>query len=268
MILLAIVLSGGMDDPPLTTSGIQTTFDMANDATGEVVGSASISARFTLTGAQRLRRVGQNGVQKGIFSTYSVNGTLTVTSGVVSYTFDMAGCDAAGNNQMHQGHDPNGPKPGGPVPANDTPAGAQPVAIGSSLQTWTSGASLASEAACTMTDGTEEFDFPLGRTVWFKVTGTGGQTIIDQAGSTFDTVVAVYVSGGSGLVQVACVDDADGSTQGAVTVQTQPGADLPRPVRRRPGRPALRLAGSPVRSPAASSALSTAWDQTRAREPR
>ena len=79
----ATVLSGGMDDPPLTTSGLQTTFDMADDATGDVIGSASISALFTLTGAQRLRRVSQDGVQKGIFSTYSVTGTLTVTSGAV-----------------------------------------------------------------------------------------------------------------------------------------------------------------------------------------
>ena len=36
----APLLSGGMDDPPLTATGIHTTFDMAIDATGEVVGSA------------------------------------------------------------------------------------------------------------------------------------------------------------------------------------------------------------------------------------
>ena len=219
----ATVLSGGMDDPPLTTGGLQTTFDMADDATGDVIGSASISALFTPTGAQRLRRVSQDGVQKGIFSTYSVAGTLTVTSGAVSYTFDMAGCDAAGNDRIDQGHDPNGPKAGGPVPANDTPAGAQPVTVGGHLQMWTNGASLASEAACTMTDGSDVFDFPLGRTVWFNVTGTGGPITVDPARSSFDTVIAVYLSGASGLAQVACVDDADGSTQGAVTFQTQLG---------------------------------------------
>ena len=110
-----------MDDPPLTPTGIHTTFDMAIDATGEVAGSASISATFTLTGAQRFHRVFQNGVQKGIFNDINVAGTLTATSGAATYSFDLAGCIASTMSRMDQIHDPTGPKPGGAVPANEPP---------------------------------------------------------------------------------------------------------------------------------------------------
>ena len=219
------LLSGGMDDPPLTPTGIHTTFDMAIDATGEVVGSASISATFSLTGSQRFHRVFQNGVQKGIFNDLSVVGTLTVTTAATSYHFDMADCVASTMSRMDQIHDPNGPKPGGAVPANDTSAGALPVAPGSHLQMDTRGASLDPETPCLVTDGDEVFEFGWGRTVWFYVNGTGGPLTIDPAGSNFDTVVAVYVRTGDRLEQVACVDDNSniGTPQGRATIDTDLG---------------------------------------------
>ena len=217
------VLSGGMDDPPLTPSGIAATFAMANDATGEVLGSATVSATFTVTGSQRLRLVYQNAAQRGIFDVLSVSGTITVTTEAASYSFDMAGCDAGAQSRMDQIHDPNGPKPGGKAPANDTPAGALAVGAGSQVQMQTGGASLGSEAPCLMTFDGEVFDFPLGRTVWFALQGTGGPITVDTAGSNFDTVVAAYV--GAGLDQVACVDDApiQRTPQGHVTIDTQLG---------------------------------------------
>jgi hypothetical protein len=220
------LISGGMDDPPLTPTGIQTTFDMAIDATGEVVGSASISATFTLTGSQRLRGVLQNGVQQGVFSDLSVVGTITATSGAASYTFDMADCVASTQSRMDLIHDPNGPKPGGTVPANDTSAGALPVAPGSQVQMQTGGASLDPETPCLVTFDDQIFEFGWGRTVWFTLKGTGGPITIDPGGSNFDTVVAAYVSTGAGLEQVACVDDNPSpvSPQGRATIDTQPGA--------------------------------------------
>jgi hypothetical protein len=219
------VLSGGMDDPPLTPTGLHTTFELAIDATGEVVGSASISATFTLTGSQRFHRVFQNGVQKGIFNDLRVAGTLTVTAGSSSYSFDMADCVASTMSRMDQIHDPDGPKPGGPVPANDTSAGALPVALGSHLQMDTRGASLDPETPCLMTDGDEVFEFGWGRTVWFSFNATGGPITVDPAGSNFDTVVAVYVRAGGELQQVACVDDDSniGAPQGRATIDTDLG---------------------------------------------
>ena len=87
----------------------------------------------------------------------------------------------------------------------------------------TGGASLGSEAPCLMTFDGEVFDFPLGRTVWFALQGTGGPITVDTGGSNFDTVVAAYV--GAGLDQVACVDDApiQRTPQGRVTIDTQLG---------------------------------------------
>jgi len=221
----ATVLSGGMDDPPLTPTGINATFDMNDDATGEPVGSATVSATFTVTGTQRLRRVYQNAAQLGVFDFLAVSGTIHVSAGAASYSFDMAGCDAFAQVRLDQVHDPSGPKPGGKAPTNDLPAGATSVAAGSQIQMQTGGASMASEAPCLMTFDGETFDFPLGRTVWFKVQGTGGPITIDPAGSNFDTVVVVYADTEVGLQQIACVDDntALGAAQGRVTIATQTG---------------------------------------------
>ena len=63
------LISGGMDDPPLTPTGIHTTFDMAIDATGEVVGTASISATFTLTGSQRFHACPRTACRRGSSTT-------------------------------------------------------------------------------------------------------------------------------------------------------------------------------------------------------
>ncbi len=221
----APLVAGGMDDPPLTPSGIDATFDMVNPLTDELIGSASVSATFTLTGTQRFRRSLQNIVQKGIFNDLAVSGTITVTTEAATYAFDMASCVASSQSRMDQRHDPNGPKPGGPAPANDTPAGAIAVAAGSQLQQDTGGASLQPEATCLMTFDGEVFEFGWGRTVWFSVRGTGHPITFDPGGSTFDTVVAAYTSSGTGLEQVGCVDDESniGSVQGHLTFDTQLG---------------------------------------------
>jgi len=214
-----------MDDPPLTPSGIQATFDMVNPLTDELIGSASVSATFTLTGSQRFHRVLQNIVQKGIFNDLRVSGTITVTTEAATYAFNMVGCVASSQSRMDQHHDPNGPKPGGPAPANATPAGALAVADGSHLQVNTGGASLQPEATCFVTFQGEVFEFGWGRTVWFSFRGTGHPITFDPGGSTFDTVVAAYASSGSDLEQVGCVDDDSniGSTQGHLTFDTQLG---------------------------------------------
>src|SRR5690242_14732767 len=49
----APVIVGGTDDPPLTSTGFNDSFDVADDATGNVIGSATVNATFTGTGQFR-----------------------------------------------------------------------------------------------------------------------------------------------------------------------------------------------------------------------
>ncbi len=220
----AAAIGGGMDDPDLSSGGIQATFEMRDASTDEGVGSATISATFVGTGAYRARRIYQDSVQKGLYETYTVEGSIQVTTTGPDYTIDMASCDASGQDRMDQVHAPSGPKPSGTPPANDAPARATAVATGTQIQQWTGGAVFDPEAPCIMGEGDDTFEFGFGRTVWFSVQGTGGPITFDPRGSDFDTVVAAYAVT-SGLQQVGCVDDdADIHTaQGPLTFDTQAG---------------------------------------------
>jgi hypothetical protein len=220
----APVLSGGMDDPPLLPTGYHDSFDVAIDETGEIVGSATVDATFTGTGAYRARRIYQDSVQMGIFEDLLVSGRLTVTTSAGNYQFDLSGCQADTQDRLDQAHHPSGPKPGGTAPANDTPTGAMPLAAGSQVQEWTGGAAIDAEAACVMGTGDDAFDFGIGRTVWFSVPGNGGSITVDPGGSDFDTVVAAYAVHGNTLDQVGCVDDdRAGQAQGSVTFDSLTG---------------------------------------------
>jgi hypothetical protein len=221
----APVLVGGMDDPALTPAGMQQTFDVDDDSTGDVVGTATVAATFTGTGAFRARRVYQDAVQMGIFEDLDVAGSLTVATAALTYTFDLAGCQADTQDRLDQSHHPSGPKPASTAPSNDAPAGATQVSIASQIQQWTGGASIDSEAPCVIGEGDDAFDFGLGRTVWFSIVGTGGPITVDPRGSDFDTVAAAYRSAGGSLSEVGCVDDDQvGLAQGLLTFDTTAGA--------------------------------------------
>jgi hypothetical protein len=220
----APVLVGGKDDPALTSTGFHDSWDVMDDANGNVIGTASVDATFTGTGEFRLRRVSQDSVQMGIFEDLVVSGSLTVATPDATFTFDLAGCDAGTQDRLDQAHRPNGPKPGGAAPANDGPSAAIALTPGASTQQWTGGAATESEAPCMLGEGDDAFEFPLGRTVWYSVIGTGDPITIDPRGSDFDTVIAAYASSTNGLGQVGCVDDDDiGQTQGLLTFDTTPG---------------------------------------------
>ena len=217
----APVLVGGMDDPPLTSSGLHVSFEVFDDANGDVIGTATIDADFTGTGEFRARRVYQDSVQMGIFEDLLVSGSLTVTTADATYALDLGGCEAGTADRVDQTHNPNGPKGDGAPPANDTPAGATALAPGASSQQWTGGAAIESEEPCVMGDGDDAFEFGIGRTVWYSVVGTGSPITIDPGGSDFDTVVAAYSSTAAGLHPVGCVDDdRAGQAQGSLTFDT------------------------------------------------
>jgi hypothetical protein len=217
----APVLVGGKDDPALTPTGFHDSWDVADDANGNVIGTASVDATFTGTGEFRARRVYQDSVQMGIFEDLIVSGSLSVATPDVTYTFDLAGCEAGAQDRIDQAHHPSGPKPGDAAPANDEPNGAIALAPGAATQQWTGGAAIESEAPCVMGEGDDTFEFGLGRTVWYSMVGTGNPITIDPRGSDFDTVVAAYTSSANGLVQTGCVDDDRiGQAQGLLTFDT------------------------------------------------
>ena len=149
----APVLVGGMDDPPLTSTGLHVSFDVFDDANGDVIGTATIDAGFTGTGEFRARRVYQDSVQMGIFEDFLVSGTLSVTTADATYAFDLGGCDGGTTDRVDQVHHPNGPKGEGAPPANDTPEGAAALVLGTASQLWTGGATIASEEPCVIGEG-------------------------------------------------------------------------------------------------------------------
>jgi hypothetical protein len=86
----------------------------------------------------------------------------------------------------------------------------------------TAGTDLAAEAPCTFTDpdGTT-YEGSLTNTLWWRIEGTGSAITVDTAGSTFDTMVAVYLVDGDKIgAQVGCIDDVDESLQARITFET------------------------------------------------
>ena len=191
----------------------------------EPIGSAEASATLTPTN-QRINEFFSFGSEK-IHVTgqlYSVDGTLSITSeiGDFTLTMDEESCRAAEQTTTSHFSARQGPR-GKPLP-NDAPEGALPIAIGETVTVRnTTGNSPEPEAPCTLDFGDEQFDVPIGRSAWWTFEGTGGDVLIDTAGSDFDTVVAVYVEDGAGgFEQLGCIDDVD-SLQARITVSTEVG---------------------------------------------
>jgi hypothetical protein len=68
-----------------------------------------------------------------------------------------------------------------------------------------------------------DFDVPIGRTVWYRFTGTGEDVTLSTEGSDFDTVIGGYEAGS--LAQVACVDDTpETGPLAELTLSTEAGA--------------------------------------------
>ncbi len=111
---------------------------------------------------------------------------------------------------------------GGPnhVPSNDLPEAATPLAAGDRRMQHTLGAAAEAEAI----PSCSEEAFPVGRSVWFSVTGTGGSLTLDTAGSSFATVASVHLADGT---EIACAELATAwpptTAQAAVTFPTEAG---------------------------------------------
>jgi hypothetical protein len=217
-----IALAGGAG------SGSLETYD---PETGETLpGSATIS--LSLSGGDVFDfTIRTRNVRETIRGrTVDVEGTLSFPGGT---TFDLGACIGQESTAKTIQTNPQGPKPTGKAPANDLPTGAQAIRASGRVSQQTKAASPDREAPypCLSVEDPESgevFEVPVGHTVWFSVQGTGGDVTIDTAGSSFDTVAAVYVESGAGLTPVACVDDValdpiGFSLQSAVTFPTTAG---------------------------------------------
>jgi hypothetical protein len=211
----ALVATGGAEGQFDTTS-VQASGDLM-DAAGDVVGSFSVVATVEPTGEiERFVDRFPGGRVKVVQERLAVDGLLEVTldGATTTYAIDAESCVAFDASIQEHFVRPEGPKPG-PL-ANDAPEGATDLRLGRATRVVTGGNDLEAELPCTVLveeEGGElvEVEIPFGYTVWYTVTGTGSEMTADTAGSYFDTVLAVYEEGASGLEQVVCVDDvADG----------------------------------------------------------
>ena len=213
----------------LTASAFEATWDLFIQPDGETaVGSASASA--TLASAGDVIRTKDGSPPSFVrFTTqlFSVDGSLDVTTPAGGQSLPMDGdhCFAAQQHEFEHAVRPAGPKPG-PL-ANDTPNGAIAAKLGKTNRVVTGANAEAPEEPCTVTDEEtqETFEVPFGFTAWWTFNGTGGQVTIDTAGSTFDTVLAVYTGSPGSFTQVACVDDVSDpfSLQAKATIPTSAG---------------------------------------------
>ena len=215
----------------LTPTAFDGSWDLFVQPDGETVqGSASASASLASNGdVVRTKDGSPPSFVRFTTQLFSVDGSLSVTTPAGSQTLPMDAehCFAADQQEFDHSVRPAGPKPG-PL-ANDGPDGALAVKPGKTSRVVTGGNAEAPEEPCTVTDeeSQETFEVPFGYTAWWTFTGTGGAVTVDTAGSTFDTVLAVYTGSPGSFTEVACVDDVSDPTfslQAAATVDTSAGA--------------------------------------------
>jgi hypothetical protein len=211
----------GSGSVSLSRSAFEATFDLHPKwDESESAGTATASAALT-----ELDRVSQSEVfgdsrftVKGLL--LGVAGSLTVetTGGTTSLDMDDTSCQAG---DVRFSEFPSRPERPEPV-ANDTPDTAIPVKLFDKLFVSTAGTDKAPEAACLLDDGEGgTFEGDMTNTVWWRLEGTGSSITIDTGGSTFDTMVAVYlVEDGVVGAQVGCVDDVGESLQALITFDT------------------------------------------------
>ena len=210
------------DGPPEAVAGTVPLERRVADDEWQPAGVATLDLTSEKTGQTRYEMVFSGGRDRVASTFFRLAGTVTV-DGYAPFFVDA--CDGMLQTALNRRSSPTRSAPGGPVPADDTPVGAKPLAVGASGDNAQTGAT-APDAEVPMSCAV---DVPAGHTLWRRMTGTGGPITVDPAGSSFNTVVAVYASDGAGLVEVGCADDIVGdpytaTTHAPVTVDTVAGA--------------------------------------------
>ena len=194
---------------PIVSGSSSLVLDEYDPETGEntgSLGSADVSLAETGDDFSFVAK-SSNATTRVTGSLVDVEGTLTTSLG----SFNLGPCVIAAVRNKEHVNATNGPKPGGKRPANDLPAGAQVLKVGGKASVSTRGARVPSEAEYPCMN-IEDFDgtivtVPVEHTVWYRIAGTGRSITVDTAGSSYDTVVAVYAGSADASATVACLDD-------------------------------------------------------------
>ena len=155
-----------------------------------------------------------------------VTGTLSVPS--LGLELDMSMCSAFSEEEKYAGHAGQGPKAGTRLAANDVPEGAPVLKPGRGVIKLTNNTSLEPEVEASCLPVDPEFGLQFGRTLWYRVKGTGSELTISTTRSNFDTALAVYAGEPGALEEIECADDLIGehgqlSLQGPLTFETEAG---------------------------------------------
>ena len=207
--------------PPQPVAGTVPLERRVTDDHWEPAGTATLALTSRKTGQTRYEMVFSGGRDRVASTFFRLSGTVTV-DGHAPFVVD--GCEGLLQTALDRRSSPTQPTAGGPVPSDDAPEGATPLQVGASGHNAQTGAT-APDAEVPMSCAV---DVPAGHTLWRRITGTGGPVTVDPAGSSFNTVVAVYASDGTALVEVGCADDVVGdprraTTHAPVTVDTVAG---------------------------------------------
>ena len=212
----------GDGETSLSRSGFDTSFDLYSgfDPEPNPIGSASASA--DLGSLERVNYTEPSGdgrfTAKGVQLAVTGELTLEIDSVTTVFAMDDSSCSAA---DVRFAELPSHQKRAEPV-TNDTPETAIPLKLCRQADRVDGRCREAPEAPCLFDDGEGgTFEGPMTHTVWWRIEATGGSITVDTGGSTFDTLVAVYlVEDGAVGAQIACVDDVDESLQALVTFET------------------------------------------------
>ena len=209
-------------DVELTRTSFEGTFELIPewDDAGTPIGTASASAGLTVADRIRHSELAPEGriTLKGTQLAVTGSLTLDLNGEPRTLAMDAASCQA---NDVRYSLLPARPERTEPI-ANDAPEAAIPLKLFDKLTVSTAGTNELPEAPCTFTDpdGTA-YEGSLTNTVWWRIEGTGAAITVDTAGSTFDTMVAVYLADGDKVgAQLGCVDDVDESLQARITFET------------------------------------------------
>ena len=209
-----------------TTSAFRATYELIDDE-GPTGGIATAEATLEPAGPEvsfEIRR--RNAVTRITQQPYVVSGTISIPS--MDLELDMADCVAFSEEAKSMAHAAKGPKAGTRLVANDVPEGAPVLSRGRGVISQTAPTSLEPEAEASCLPFDPDFGLQFGRTLWFRVVGTGSEMTVSPKGSNFDTAIAVYAGEPGAFEEVGCNDDIRTETgqfslQGPVTFDTEAG---------------------------------------------
>ena len=198
-------LFGAIDEPRGTFT---VELPLRNSDTGETIGRYPVTVELAAAGptSRHLLRTAIARVTQS-HTMYDVTGSVSLPWGDFAATCEHLEIQTREIIRASQG-----PKPGGTPPVNDVASGAVALSSGASVRTTTRSASAEADAELSCADA------PTGRPVR-----------IDTAGSSFDTVLAVYRNRAGRLSEVACGNDERDasrtltSLQGSVELPTRAG---------------------------------------------